>query len=240
MMLGDMPTITTSMTPTELMCTTDVDAAMHTTDVLMNGTDAAAVTKACLVTRSVRVKLSALPPTTAHLLPTLPTLPELLPRVMRLHVELHSLLPSTMYSMFLLFSLLMFPPLPKATMLSLLLLTFLLTVGSWCSVMPMPLLLSLPLTCATALRSPFALWMHLRDLLRLPLPVGSSTSRSMTTITLPDMLTNRVLMLSSPINNSEISFPLPTSTMPRALKPDVLLLDALMLLLLRARLLLPK
>jgi hypothetical protein len=40
-------------TTTELTCTTDVDATTDTTDALMNGTDAAAVTKVCLVTRSL-------------------------------------------------------------------------------------------------------------------------------------------------------------------------------------------
>jgi hypothetical protein len=235
MMLGGTLTITTLTTPAELMCTIDVDAAMHTTDVLMNETDAAAVMKTCLVTT---VMLSALLPTTVHSLLSLLTLPESLPRVIRLHAELHLMLPLTMCSTFLPPVLLMFLPLLKATMMSPLLWMFPLTVSSWCRVMPMPLMLSLLLKCATALRSPLALWMQLRDLLRLPLPVGSSTSRSMTIITLPDMLTNRVLMLSSPVYNSEISSPLPTSTTPRALKPDVLLLGALTLL--KARLLLPK
>jgi hypothetical protein len=112
---------------------------------------------------------------------------------------------------------------------------FLPTIGSWplVSVTPMPLLPSPLLTRATVLRLSITLWMHLRGSLRLPPPVGLSTSRSMTTTTLPGMLTIRVLTLSSLVNNNEISFPLPTSTMLHALKPDVRLLDMLMLLLLK-------
>jgi len=152
----------------------------------------------------------------------------------RLHVELRSLLLSTAYSMSLLL-LSMSLPLPKMTLQVLFLWIFLPTIGSWplVSVTPMPLLPSPLLTCATVLRLLITLWMHLRGSLRLPPPVGLSTSRSMTTTTLPGMLTIRALTLSSLVNNNEISFPLPTSTMLHALKPDVRLLDMLMLLLLK-------
>jgi hypothetical protein len=52
-MLGLMPTVSALMTPTELMCTAEVNARPDTTDTLTNGIDAAAVTKTCLVTRSL-------------------------------------------------------------------------------------------------------------------------------------------------------------------------------------------